>query len=118
MKKQLKSTQASHPLTGDNCAIPRNILVDLVGNQMSPGFSLSGEILAAPCDHNLWHLPCMLSCDFTERNIMIFTEYETKDKTTSKTFQEFTALVSQRGYQFQKTRAFCIHFFPTQLKKM
>lgn len=75
MKKQLKSTQEAHPLTGDNCAIPRNISVGLVRNLMSLGFSLFGEILAAPCDHNLWHLPCMLSCDFEKRNIIIFREY-------------------------------------------
>lgn len=46
---------------GDSCATPRNIEGGLVRSQMSLGFSLFGEIVAVPCDHNLWHPPYMLN---------------------------------------------------------
>lgn len=74
-KKATQEYQEAHPLTGDSCAIPRNILVDLVRSLMCLGFSLFGEILVVPFDHNLWHLPCTPNCDFEKTTIIIFTEY-------------------------------------------
>lgn len=107
-KKATQKYQEAHPLTGDSCAIPRNILVDLVRSLMCLGFSLFGEILVVPCDHNLWHLPCTPNYDFEKTTIIIFTEYKLKTKVQAKPFHFImvTTPLPQLDYQFQENRAF------------